>query len=390
MNAPNRDASEPAPVFPGPGEQLRSARERASLSVHEIAANLRLDSKTVHALESDDYDQLPAPTFVRGYLHGYARLLEEPVEPIIAAFEQQDIAPPLLVADIAEKPQAQSTDFPVRVATYGVVAVLILLVVAWSQSQRTEPATAIGSGPNPSATPAATTAELDVEPDDAVSILNDEASTGLIIEHIPDSVALSGSDPASGQSPLDPEPETSTEDGSSDDPESGATAGSDGMLAQPEESLTQDVIVATADSVAVEGENIDALAVGDQPAGDSELDASAMLDDPAASAGTDATASGASSGDRLAIRVSGESWVEAYDHSGKRLFYNLISEGNRMVVEGRGPMRVVLGNAGQATVEFNGTLIDYAPFVARGIARFIVGGADAQLSPDPDALGASQ
>ena len=386
MNAPNSDASEPASAFPGPGEQLRSARERARLSVHEIAANLRLDSKTVHALESDDYDQLPAPTFVRGYLHGYARLLEEPVEPIIAAFEQQDIAPPRLVADIAEKPQAQSTDFSVRVATYGVVAVLILLVVAWAQSQRTEPATAIGSGPDPAATPA----KFDVEPDDAVSILNDEASTGLIIEHIPDSVALSGSDPGSGQSPLDPGPELSTEDGSSPDPESGATAGSDGMLAQPEEPPTQDVIVATADSVAVEGENIDALAGGDQPAGESELDASAMLDDPAASAGTDTTASGASSGDRLAIRVSGESWVEAYDHSGKRLFYNLISEGNRMVVEGQGPMRVVLGNAGQATVEFNGTLIDYTPFVARGIARFIVGGADAQLSPDPDALDASQ
>ena len=387
MNAPNSDASEPASAFPGPGEQLRSARERARLSVHEIAANLRLDSKTVHALESDDYDQLPAPTFVRGYLHGYARLLEEPVEPIIAAFEQQDIAPPRLVADIAEKPQAQSTDFPVRVATYGVVAVLILLVVAWAQSQRTEPATAIGSGPDPAATPA----KFDVEPDDAVSILNDEASTGLIIEHIPDSVALSGSDPGSGQSPLDPGPELSTEDGSSPDPESGATAGfrwdagaAGGAANARCDSGNRRLGGRRGRETSMHWQGVTSRR------GKSELDASAMLDDPAASAGTDTTASGASSGDRLAIRVSGESWVEAYDHSGKRLFYNLISEGNRMVVEGQGPMRVVLGNAGQATVEFNGTLIDYTPFVARGIARFIVGGADAQLSPDPDALDASQ
>ena len=69
----------PEPTDPfdmrGPGARLREAREAANISLDRIAMSLLLDPKIVEALEEDDFDRLPAPTFVRGYLRGYARVL---------------------------------------------------------------------------------------------------------------------------------------------------------------------------------------------------------------------------------------------------------------------------------------------------------------------------
>ena len=59
----------------GPGQRLQSAREAISLSIEEVSARLHLDTRTLGNLEADNYDKLPAPTFVRGYLRSYARLL---------------------------------------------------------------------------------------------------------------------------------------------------------------------------------------------------------------------------------------------------------------------------------------------------------------------------
>ena len=363
MNAPTPDPDEPAPCLPGPGEQLRTARERANLSVHEIAANLRLDSKTVRALESDDYEQLPAPTFVRGYLHGYARLLEVPVEPVIEAFEQQDIAPPPLVADIAERPQARSTDLAVRVFTYLVIAALVLLVVAWWQSQRIElPSMATGPGAD---APASLATDEPIRPTDT-----------------PDATRAS----AAGSTPEPVQNRQSPPDHARGD---ATLAGMGERAGEPDVDFDRRV------GAEPQGGEDRTLVLAD-PADESDPGVLATdddLDGVTDGAELPVTASefmASRSGDRLDIRVTGESWVEVYDHAGERLFYNLVNKGNRTVVEGAGPMRIVLGNAGNAIVEFNGAPVDYSAFVSRGIARFVVGGANAEVGPDPESAVATE
>ena len=81
----------------GPGRRLSDTRQAANLSLGEVASRLHLDLDTIRALEADDYDRLPAPTFVRGYLRGYARLLDLPPGPILEAFDQRGLTPPELV-----------------------------------------------------------------------------------------------------------------------------------------------------------------------------------------------------------------------------------------------------------------------------------------------------
>ena len=70
------DTTSPQTRNLSPGEQLRNARQGYRWSVEDVAANLNLTVEMVKALESGDTEALPGPTFVRGYLRAYARLME--------------------------------------------------------------------------------------------------------------------------------------------------------------------------------------------------------------------------------------------------------------------------------------------------------------------------
>lgn len=59
----------------GPGAALQAAREARELSVPQVADQLKLSSAAVTALEANDWERLPAPVFVRGYVRAYARLV---------------------------------------------------------------------------------------------------------------------------------------------------------------------------------------------------------------------------------------------------------------------------------------------------------------------------
>ena len=88
------------PVEPlGPGPRLRTARERMDLSLDDVAERLHLHAATIEALETNAYALLPAPTFVRGYLRGYARLVGLAPEPVVDEFDSQGLKPPALVAE---------------------------------------------------------------------------------------------------------------------------------------------------------------------------------------------------------------------------------------------------------------------------------------------------
>ena len=129
----------PEPIEPfverGPGARLREAREAANITVEKIATSLLLDSDTIRALEADAFDRLPAPTFVRGYLRGYARVVGLPAGPILEMYDSRGFEPPPLATGVSESSQAHTSDAAVRLVTYAVAAVLVVLVALWWHSQ---------------------------------------------------------------------------------------------------------------------------------------------------------------------------------------------------------------------------------------------------------------
>jgi cytoskeleton protein RodZ len=102
---------------------------------------------------------------------------------------------------------------------------------------------------------------------------------------------------------------------------------------------------------------------------------------PAAAApGVDTTTTEPKREDNLPVRetqlkldLTNDSWIEVYDSRDKKLFYDVASAGSIQTVSGRGPLRVVLGNAAGVTVEVDGQAREIPAGAIDGEgARFVV------------------
>lgn len=104
------------------GVRLRRAREAAQLTQQEVAQRLRLRLSVLIALENDQYELLPAPTFVMGYLRMYSRLMGIPADEIVQAYNQlSHLQSTYLTAPIA-------IDRPTNKISGRVIKSIILLV----------------------------------------------------------------------------------------------------------------------------------------------------------------------------------------------------------------------------------------------------------------------
>lgn len=69
-----------------PGQRLRYARQAMRYTQEDVSRLLRLQIPIIQALEEDNYEKVPAPLFVRGYLRAYARLVKVAEEEVIACY----------------------------------------------------------------------------------------------------------------------------------------------------------------------------------------------------------------------------------------------------------------------------------------------------------------
>lgn len=365
----------------GPGERLRQARVAANLSIEEVSARMHLDRRTLELLEADDFAQLPAPTFVRGYLRGYARLLNLPPGPIIEAFDRRGFAPPALIADIATHAETRSTDLWVVAVTVVLLGILIALGAVWFQTQRggdfevvdaptTDAPTGTAendppllTGPTgdgstfttvlrPAETAVASGSNVGDNADDGAG---DGAARGLAGTT---DAGTSATGPDRGTSETPPLASTGSEDAA-------PTAGSTAQALQPD-------VAAAADGTnegTTTAPSTDASTTTPGTTADSGVSTNAE----ASSGTTDTTVSppvSESAIDTVVIRFSREAWVSLSDADGKKLFYNLGKPGRRVRVEGKRPITAVLGRVKGIQIEYNGRPFDFSPYISKGVARF--------------------
>ena len=76
---------------------------------------------------------------------------------------------------------------------------------------------------------------------------------------------------------------------------------------------------------------------------------------------------------RLKLELVNDSWVEVYDARGERLFYDVATAGSVQSVEGRPPLRVVLGNSMGVAIDVDGQRREIPTNALDGEgARFVV------------------
>jgi cytoskeleton protein RodZ len=387
----------------GPGQRLREARETAQLTVAEVASRMRLEPRALEQLENDNYERLHGSTFVRGYLSGYARLLGLPERPILEAYERQGFGPPALVSELGRKPEVHVSDFPVRMVTYVIAGLLVVLVVLWWQSRQLQPgsperADIIGESVQQTSEPPAIDGGREDSP----------AATGVAASMAP---AVETSEPPAAEDPSE-----TTAEGDAQPPQATMrveqTDASDAAFqqARPGEGAPVDDSRPDAETGTGNGSDSDALAAapGDESASETggETDSGAEIvvltldpaegdttaipsdvEEEAAQAPRPAPLPGS---DVLAIELATESWVEIYDRGGGRLFYSLAQEGSEIVVQGAGPMRVLLGDVEGAVVAYNGEPYDLSRYQGRSVVHFTVGERSGTTEPEPSAPAAAE
>jgi cytoskeletal protein RodZ len=134
-------------AFTTPGTLLRAARKLQGLSEREAADRLNFMPDYVAILERDDYQSLRSPTFARGYVKAYGRLLDLDEEQLMSVFDQLDSVEP-----VQQERRIETRPLQLQRTGLGVIiglGVLLLLVVAlwwWGQESSGQPLSAVGEG----------------------------------------------------------------------------------------------------------------------------------------------------------------------------------------------------------------------------------------------------
>lgn len=125
--SPTPDTNEAAtPKATTPGELLKQARERVGLSVERVAKDLYLDTRVIHAIELDRFQELGAPVYAKGYLRKYAKLVGVTEEGILQGYQQMGgaVVPDPIPAAMGTIPESRKP-LPTWVL-WAVVCVLVL------------------------------------------------------------------------------------------------------------------------------------------------------------------------------------------------------------------------------------------------------------------------
>jgi hypothetical protein len=143
------------------GNSLREARLRQQLDFPEIEQSTKIRAKYLRALEEEQFDVLPAQTYVKGFLRSYAEYLGLDGQLYVDEYNSRFVVggeedPPALPRRSAP-PQSRGVQVQSRVVLLtllGIAAVTALVIVAWTRGepQKKEP---VGLGATAAQTPVA-------------------------------------------------------------------------------------------------------------------------------------------------------------------------------------------------------------------------------------------
>lgn len=153
-DALSSDASPPKAY----GARLAWERQRAGLSVTDVAATLRLHPNQVRAIEQEDLTRLPELAYVRGFIRSYARVLNVDAAPMLGDLNDK-LAPS--GASVVDAMTTTSDYSPVRAAArermsrqvvmaVAVIGLIALGIIGWQstlQGQQAPAPAAITAAP---------------------------------------------------------------------------------------------------------------------------------------------------------------------------------------------------------------------------------------------------
>lgn len=71
------------------GQLLKENRESKKLTINEVALATKINPRVIRAIEEGDVNNLPAKTFLRGFVSAYAKYLKLDVDRVMSAFQEE-------------------------------------------------------------------------------------------------------------------------------------------------------------------------------------------------------------------------------------------------------------------------------------------------------------
>lgn len=117
------------------GEILSAARRRQGKSLAEAEAATRIRARRLEAIEKSDWDALPNPAYVKGYIIGYAKYLGLDPQPLVSSYLAEAGVPHrssdfsrLPEQVVAPRHQAHTIPWKGAAAVAAAIGILVLLV----------------------------------------------------------------------------------------------------------------------------------------------------------------------------------------------------------------------------------------------------------------------
>ncbi|GAB4248818.1 MAG: cytoskeleton protein RodZ [Thermoleophilia bacterium] len=166
------------------GDTLREARIRKGLTIKDVEDVLKIRAKYVQALEQDDFEVIPGPTFVKAFLRTYGEFLgldtDILVGEYVSRFDTIRGDPPGASPRRTARPKTRPPRRRPNYVVVGVAAVIVILILIFLVGRRgEEPAviepgslttsTTVGGAAAPDALPPATAVARGGSPDGGVS-----------------------------------------------------------------------------------------------------------------------------------------------------------------------------------------------------------------------------
>ncbi|RUO75797.1 RodZ domain-containing protein [Idiomarina seosinensis] len=340
----------------GPGHLLKEAREAKNLSQREVADRLRLRLQIIELLEADEYDSFSTPTFIKGYLRSYAKLLDADDEKIFAAYRQLGIKEPDTTAmqSFSRRVKHQESDNRLMLITYAVIVVVIALVIWWWQdsdlsfNQLSDDVQDAVEQPQSSTN---TTINQPVTEQSSGEQQPQERAEPLLeseVDSSDTSTSLSANDPETRSE----QPQQSDQPMTVTDTEQVDTA---------LESVNQPVAEDQEPEQQTSGQD-SATTVTDAAATESEL---AEVNEPVAEPSPAVEP-------QLVFEFNEECWVKVDDAAGETQAVGVKAQGYQMPVPGEAPFSVTVCKPEAVSISYQGETVDLSSFRQARVARFTI------------------
>jgi cytoskeleton protein RodZ len=317
------------------GAVLRKAREAKGLTVQEVALKLHLRPSVVTDLESDKFDAMSSATYVRGYVKNYARFIEADSELIKTCLSQQlsqDPAP--VMQSFSRKTTKQARDKRLLISTYFILLVLLALFVLW-WVQKSSPLNSVDVS-LPSVEEVAATQD---------EIIN-EASFGRY-----------------DGSPAGHETEATFDELSDDAADSSELGG----LATLESADATQVI--SQNDIQNDAQDVAQNSAQSTEPQVTESQITQTLSTELQVASVNETVPAIAGLEQLQVKISAECWVNVVDATGKVLIDGVKLAGYTKTVNGKAPLKVILGAPTVVTLTLNGQNVDLTEYLDGRVAR---------------------